>query len=37
MKVEKEILDFLNKSEQLQAERFEKKMKIKKAKANIFA
>jgi hypothetical protein len=37
MKVEKKILDFLNKSEQLQIERFEKKMKIKEAKTNIFA
>jgi siroheme synthase (precorrin-2 oxidase/ferrochelatase) len=37
MKVEKEILDFLNKSEQLQAERFEKKIKIEEPKANMFA
>jgi hypothetical protein len=37
IKVEKEILDFLNKSEQLQAKRFEKKMKIEETKTNIFA
>jgi hypothetical protein len=37
MKVEKEILNFLNKSKQLQTERFKKKMKIEKTKTNIFA
>jgi hypothetical protein len=36
MKVEKKILDFLNKSEQLQAKKLKKKLKIEKIKANIF-